>query len=702
MLWSPFWITLLSIVGIHKVTSETCVTEECVYAANDLLMHMDRKVNPCEDFYAFSCGKWEKSDPHISSMTTRLTEMTRTVNLRIKNLLEDPVKHSDPKHWQKAKHFYRACLDSDTREKYDNNYFETVVKRLGGWPVLESDCWNEDGFEWIHLWKRMLQMGYNRNVFLTVTMSTDLMNTSRKMIYLDQPMLGMKRQHFSNPKFVDAYYQFILKMVVTLKPHINSRRVMKEMENAMQIEQTLAQMAYTATNRRSPRDMYNLMSIDDLTKSFPEVNWLRLINIFLSDYELMETDKIVVKEPTYLARFSKYIKSIQHCRSRDLANYMFYRFAISSAVDMNKVFRWYYFDFRSTVLGIEMHPSLWSICIRATTIAFPLSTTSVYIKRQFRNETRKAVSDMVGRIQGRLISILGHVKWMDENTRKNAIKKARHLNTVIGYADDLLNDRLLDAYYRAIPVGHFHYRNTQKIRSFQYRHMMEGYTRPVNKSNLSGHSNLLRANAYYSPSLNTMNIPIGILQIVMFHEKNPRYMNFGRLGAIVGHELTHAFDDKGARYDKDGNWNMWWANDTYKKFMKSAKCLIKQYNKFFITELNVALNGTRTLGENIADNCGVRESYLAYQKWLSDYHISEPTLPGMNYTANQLFWIAYATGWCSVYSPNNLRYRVLYDVHPPARNRILATVSNSEHFAKDFNCPKGSPHNPEMRCTVWI
>uniref|UniRef100_A0A1W7RA38 Neprilysin n=1 Tax=Hadrurus spadix TaxID=141984 RepID=A0A1W7RA38_9SCOR len=629
---SSCFVVFVLLVVLQEVNCETCVTEECVYAANDLLTHMNRSVDPCQDFYSFACGKWESSDPHISSMTTRLTEMTRTINLRMKNLLETPSRPSDPRHWLKAKRFYKACMDSDTREKYDNVYFVEVINRLGGWPILKNDCWNEDTFEWILSWKRMLEMGYNRNILVTVSVASDMKNTSRKMIYLDIPMFGMKKEYFSHSKYLEAYFHFILKMITSLDPQIDLEFLMNEMERALEIERNLAQMACTTTNRRNPAETYNLISIEDLMNKLPEVNWLKLINIFLSDYKLIETDKVVMKEPEFLAHFSKYMKTLECYRRRDLANYMFYRLAISSAIDMDKAFRWYYFDYKSTLLGVDIHPALWSICIRATTTAFSISASSVYIRRHFRNETRKAVSDMVGRIQGRLISILRHVKWMDEKTRINAIRKARHLNTVIGYSDDLLDDRLLNAYYDNVPVGHFHYRNTQKIRALQYGHMMQGYGRPVNKRNMVGHTGLLRANAYYSPSLNTMNIPVGILQRVMFHEKNPQYMNFGRLGAIVGHELTHAFDDKGARYDKDGNWNMWWANDTYKKFIKSADCLIKQYNKFFIKELNIPLNGTRTLGENIADNCGVRESYLAYRRWAMDHMISEPTLPGMNYT----------------------------------------------------------------------
>lgn len=700
-------LLVFSLIGlswnfINRSSNKICTTKECLLAAADLLTYMDHNVDPCKDFYSFACGRWQKSNPHIASVTTRLTEMTKNVHLRLKNLLESSDNSSEPKHWRKAKEFYRTCLDLDMREKRDKHLFIKDIKKLGGWPVLQNNNWEEDCFDWMETLEKMFKMGYNKNILLTVSSGADFKNTSRKIIYIDQPMFGMKKQFFLRKKYLDAYLKLIIEFVILLQPRCNTEKIIEEMEDALAIEQQLVQLTLSIPNKRTPNQMYHPMKIGKLMDLIPQVNWLMLINSFLPDTELSEDDEVVVKEPQFLKEFSVFIHSIDKRRRRDLANYMFYRLVIANAINLPKLFRWLYFDFRSTLTNLEIHPPTWSLCIRATTSAFVYSVTSVYTKHYLRRETKNAVNDMVIRIRDRLINILKHVRWMDNATRVKALDKVYHMSIVIGSADDILNDTSLNKHYEKIIIGKSHYKNIQYIRKFRYCHMMEGLNKPINKNNLKGHSNMLMANAYYSPFLNTMNIPVGILQDVMFNEKYPNYINYGRLGSIVGHEMTHAFDDNGAWYDKNGNWKLWWAKDTYKKFMKSSECLVKQYDQFYIPELHRRLNGTQTLGENIADNCGVRESYLAYQRWVSDHYITEPKLPGLEYTPNQLFWIAYATGWCSAYSTNNLRIRVFYDVHPPARNRILATVSNSRDFAKDFNCPKRSLLNPSTKCTVWI
>ncbi|XP_023233706.1 neprilysin-2-like isoform X1 [Centruroides sculpturatus] len=689
-------------VNFAREDSKICNSPECVFVAADLLTYMDHNVDPCKDFYSFACGRWEKSNPNITSVTTRLTEMNKNMHFRLKNLLESSDNSSEPNHWKKAKKFYRTCLNLDKREKLDKRLFINDIKQLGGWPVLENVNWKEDSFDWIQTLQMMFEMGYNKNILLKISIGADYKNTSIRRIFIDQPIFGMKKQLFFHEKYVDSYMKMIVEMVTLLKPRADVDNIAIEMASALDVERQLAQFALPIPNKRTPQESYNLVKIRQLMEFMPQIDWLRLLNAFLPDVILTLNDQVVVKEPKFLRQFGIFMKRLDKERRRDLANYMFYRVVIANAINLPKLFRWSYFDFRSELVNKEIHPPVWSLCIHATTTIFSYSASSIYAKKYFRKETKEAVKEMVRRIQERLICILKQVKWMDSTTRSRALEKAHAMSIVIGCSDDIFNDSQLNKHYEKIIIGNSHYENVQNARKYQYQKLMEGLNKPINKAILRGHTRILMANAYYSPFLNTMNIPVGILQDVIFNEHYPRYINYGRLGSIVGHEMTHAFDNKGAWYDKNGNWKLWWADDTYQKFMKTSECLVKQYNRFYITELHRKLNGTQTLGENIADNCGVRESYLAYRTWVSDHRISEPKLPGLDYTPNQLFWISYATGWCSSYSRNNLRSRVLYDVHPPARNRILATLSNSKDFAKDFNCPVESPLNPTTKCTVWI
>ena len=195
-------------------------------------------------------------------------------------------------------------------------------------------------------------------------------------------------------------------------------------------------------------------------------------------------------------------------------------------------------------------------------------------------------------------------------------------------------------------------------------------------------------------------LPASILQGVFFNNERIHAMNYGAIGQIIGHELTHGFDDEGKQYDKDGNLHNWWAEETDKAFSEKAKCIINQYNNITVPEVQLNLHGIHTQGENIADNGGLKEAYLAYQKWTSINEI-EPKLPGLNYTANQLFWLSVANTWCTVQRNESLKQDVLTDSHAPARYRVLLPLRNSDYFYKDFDCKEGTNMNPTHKCRVW-
>lgn len=169
------------------------------------------------------------------------------------------------------------------------------------------------------------------------------------------------------------------------------------------------------------------------------------------------------------------------------------------------------------------------------------------------------------------------------------------------------------------------------------------------------------------------------------------------MGVVMGHELTHAFDDQGREYDKDGNLYQWWYNETLKNFEDRVKCFVDQYSSYKIDEIQ--LNGKQTLGENIADNGGLKAAFRAYEKWAETN--LEPRLPGLNLTSKQLFFVGFAQVWCSISTPEALKLQVLNDPHAPAQFRVIGTLSNSQEFAREFNCPLGTNMNPDKKCVVW-
>jgi len=206
-------------------------------------------------------------------------------------------------------------------------------------------------------------------------------------------------------------------------------------------------------------------------------------------------------------------------------------------------------------------------------------------------------------------------------------------------------------------------------------------------------------NAYYASDSNIMKFPAGILNRPYFYSKLPDYMNFGAIGTVIGHEITHGFDDQGSAQDWEGRLTDWWEKSTAKEFKKRAKCFIDQYGGYKAEQVGLNLNGINTQGENIADNGGLKAAYGAYAKFVKNKQ--EQKLPDLDLTPQQLFWVSYGQLWCAKYRDAELKNMIQTGKHSPGEFRTNGPLSNNRDFAKDYDCPVGSPMNPKEKCTVW-
>ncbi|CAL4120905.1 unnamed protein product [Meganyctiphanes norvegica] len=308
---------------------------------------------------------------------------------------------------------------------------------------------------------------------------------------------------------------------------------------------------------------------------------------------------------------------------------------------------------------------------------------------------------MVNYIHEAFNDILHNLEWMDEATRQRALKKSKSIYSSIAYPPELLDDSKIREYYDGLMF-------TQGDLLQQYRNLTKFTTHSifkilrdkVNKRDWRIYGKVAVVNAHYNRVYNSIRFPAGILQGVFFDAERPMYQNFGGIGFIIGHEITHGFDNKGKQFDGNGDLSNWWEKETEIKFLEKARCIIEQYGNFTVPEVGLNINGKLTQGEDIADNGGVKEAYYGYKKWIKD-HGEEPLLPGLSYTPSQLFWISAGNVWCGKSRPELLKKLLLIDTHSPKRFRINGPMMNSEEFSRDFNCPVGSPMNPKDKCKVW-
>jgi len=354
--------------------------------------------------------------------------------------------------------------------------------------------------------------------------------------------------------------------------------------------------------------------------------------------------------------------------------------------------------------GQAEKPLRWKICVGAAIGSLSHAVGSLYVSKYFNENSKTVAQEMVTEIRKQFNTMLEGVEWMDEATKERAKGKAKAMVEHIAYPSELLDMTKLGELYKGLELSEEDYfGNGLKMSVFGTNHAFSKLREKVNKTDWERHGNPAVVNAFYSPLENSIQFPAGILQGVFFSSERPLYLNYGAIGWVIGHEITHGFDDQGRQFDQDGNLVNWWEPDTARRYLAKAECIIQQYSGYSLPELgNLRVNGLNTQGENIADNGGIKEAYQAYSSWVSA-HGPEHLLPGLNYNQRQLFWISAANVWCSKYRDQAMQMMVLTGAHSPDKFRVQGAFSNMDDFSRDFKCKKGTTMNPlkENKCKVW-
>ncbi|CAH1183162.1 unnamed protein product [Phaedon cochleariae] len=679
-----------------------CLSSGCIHTASKVLEYMDPSVDPCDDFYQFTCGNFLKNTniPDDKSSVTSFSIISDMLQEQLRSMIEEPIHAGEPKPFQLTKKLYRACMNKTMIEKDGLDTINVILKDLGGWPVLEGEKWSEGEFDWRRSVYKFRRVGYSVDYFMDFSVGVDVKNSTKRIIDIDQASLGLRREFLTkglDDKIVKAYYDYMVDLAVLFGA--DRDRAVRELRESLEFEIKLANISLPSEKRRNATALYNPMTMGELQKNFPSIPWLEYMNNLLAPDTRVESDEvIVVSVPNYIKAFEALIARTP---KRVQSNYIMWRAAASSVSYLTEALRKRQLDYTTIVTGRTEREARWKECIDISAGSLSIAAGALYVRKYFHEDAKQNALEMVADIRTEFEDILKEVDWMDEETRRNALDKAKSMETHIAYPDELLDDKKLEEFYDGLELDeNLYMRSILNLTLFGTRFSFRRLRQPVNKTDWITHGRPAVVNAFYSSIENSIQFPAGILQGVFFNNDRPRYMNYGAIGFVIGHEITHGFDDQGRQFDKNGNLVDWWQEETKKAFVEKAQCIIDQYGNYSVPELKLNLNGVNTQGENIADNGGLKEAYLAYQKWVKRFG-EEPKLPGMKYTPNQMFWISAANTWCSKYRPESLKLRILTGYHSPGQFRVQGPMANSDYFYKDFNCPAGTKMNPVHKCRVW-
>lgn len=373
----------------------------------------------------------------------------------------------------------------------------------------------------------------------------------------------------------------------------------------------------------------------------------KYINSLLpADVKVTEDEEIILTDFKFI--LPKLYEILSTTPNRVLVNYLMWRTAASTAKRLNKKIRDRRLEFSKLLSGKLKFEKRWIECVDVVLEHLPIATSALYVRNFFKKESKSVAVEMVDAIKLEFEKILENVPWMDDKTRDAALEKAKVMTAHIAYPDELMDNKKIIEYYGNLTLEKDEFfESILNVSLFETAKFLKTFRKPVNRSDWQTHANVAEINAFYNSNENSIQFPAGIMQGVYFHPDRPKYMNYAAIGSIIGHEITHGFDDEGSQFDSNGNLVDWWEEDTKVAYLEKANCIIEQYGNFTEPQTGLEVNGINTQGENIADNGGVKEAYLAYQKYV-DSNGEEKKLPGLNYTTNQLFWISAAQSWCTV------------------------------------------------------
>uniref|UniRef100_A0A8B9HI22 Neprilysin n=1 Tax=Astyanax mexicanus TaxID=7994 RepID=A0A8B9HI22_ASTMX len=573
-----------------------------------LIENMDPSVDPCDNFYQYACGGWLKKNiiPETSSRYSTFDILRDELEVVLKGKIFTIAQASAalaalPRHLSARQRGGTPLL--------------TMLPDVFEWPLATDDWDTTFGTSWtVESSIARLNEKYGKQVLISFFIGTDDRDSNAHIIHFDQPSLGLPSRDYyiCTGPYEEAcvtYENFMVDLAILVRKDknldANETTIRQEVTRVMLLEKELANATDTPEDRNNPVLLYNKMPLETLNTNFTlefestVFNWTLFTNKIMDTVSIPITDseQVIVYAPNYLRRLNKPLCVCMYFFSRDIQNYMVWRYAMNMVVGLSRSYRDTRKAFRKAISGTTSEAAVWRQC-------------AIYVNNNMENA--------VGRL------------YVDE-----------------AFAGDTV------------------------------------------------------VNAFYSSSRNQIVFPAGILQPPFFGKGQPWSLNYGGIGMVIGHEITHGFDDNGRNFDKDGDLKDWWTPSSTQKFQELSKCIVDQYSSFSWDLANGQnLNGNNTLGENIADNGGIRQSYQAYQNYVKK-HGKEAPLPGLDLNHEQLFFLNFAQIWCGTHRPEHAVNSIKTDVHSPGKFRVLGSLQNFPEFAKAFQCQRNDYMVPEKTCRVW-
>ncbi|HET7650488.1 MAG TPA: M13 family metallopeptidase [Gammaproteobacteria bacterium] len=639
---------------------------------------LDTSVNPAKNFFEYANGGWQKANP-IPAAYSRwgtFSILAKQNQETIRQILEDAAKaNAKPgTTTQKVGDFYASGMDEAAVNKAGITPLEPEFKRIaaiGNLKELQSDI--------AHL--QLIGV----NALFSFGSMQDFQDSSKMIGGAFQGGLGLPDRDYylkDDAKFKqirDEYVAHVARMFELLGD--SKDKAAAEARTVMDLETSLAKVSMPRTEQRQPKNIYHPMLLKQLDETTPQFSW----QAYFADIGHPEIKGINLAMPEF---FKTAMGELKSRPLDDWKVYLRWHLIDAFAPYLSKPFVDENFAMRSALTGAKENLPRWQRVVNAEDGALGFAIGKLYVKEKFPPSSKKAVLDILHGIRGALKNDLRTLAWMTPATRKAAIRKLDMMGERIGYPDKWRD------YSKLTVVRGPYVVNIIAANEFLNNRDLNKIGKPVDKN--EWYMTPQTVNAYYDPSMNNINFPAGILQPPFFDPKAPAAVNYGALGFVMGHEMTHGFDDEGAQFDGHGNLKNWWTESDKKKFEAATSCISDHFSQYTV-DGDLHVQGKLVTGEATADFGGLTLAWRAFHASPAYKHAK--TIDG--FTPDQQFFLGAAHVWAMNIRPEESRRLVTIDPHPPGVYRVNGTLANMPQFQKAFHIPDNSPMVNKDRCVIW-
>jgi putative endopeptidase len=638
---------------------------------------MDRTIDPCVDFFAYSCGGWIKRNPIPADQSSwdTYSKMQDENRAELRGILEtaaapDPNRNAVT---QKIGDYYASCTDEKAIEAKGAEPLKPMLDRIA---AMSSKAEIAD----------VASTMVHDNVLFRFDSIQDFRDASQVIADTDQGGLGLPDRDYytkddaKSQELRKSYLAHVQKMFELLGDAPATAAA--EAQTIMRIETALAKGSMTRVERRDPKSLDHKMTSAELEKLSPEFHW----QVYFTKVGLPELSSLNVTAPNF---FKTMNEELQKESLADWKTYLCWHLVHATAAQLSSPFLNENFAFfGKTLRGQQELQPRWKRCTEYVDDYIGEALGQAYVDKYFSPQAKQEALKIVKEIQAAMEHDIKDLDWMSTTTKEQALVKLHGMANKIGYPDKWRDYSKLEI-VRGDNLG-----NVERASRFEFNRQLAKIGKPVDRGEWG--MTPPTVNAYYDPQMNDINFPAGVLQPPAFDPHSDAAPNYGDTGGTVGHELTHGFDDEGRQFDAKGNLRDWWTEEDGKEFVKRASCISDQYSTYTIID-DIKINGKLTLGEDVADLGGL---ILAYMAWKEDTK-GQKLDPIDDLTPDQRFFVGYGQSWCGQSRDETKRLRATVDPHSPEKYRTNGVVSNMPQFQEAFHCKAGSPMVNQNRCRVW-